>query len=125
MTKLKGSPLSGFTAPRRVAAVKRDENLMMDDWEKAKKIFGDAIKLAPDERLRFLDDVCADDADTRREVESLLASFNKAESFMENPAVGEVAELLVAENCQLTDGQNFGRYEIIRQIDAGGKSLEK
>jgi len=77
--------------------VKRDKILNMDSWEKAKRIFGDAVKLAPDERLRFLDDVC-DDADTRREVESLLASFADAESFMENPAVGEVAELLVTEN---------------------------
>ena len=53
-----------------------------NDWEKAKKIFGDALKLAPGERLRFLDEVCADDTDTRREVESLLNSFDQAESFM-------------------------------------------
>ena len=58
----------------------------MDDWEKAKKIFGDALKLAPELRLQYLDDVCADDADTRREVESLLNSFDQAESFMETPA---------------------------------------
>ena len=70
---------------------------MTDDWEKAKRIFGDAIKFAPDERRRFLDEVCDGDKIVRREVESLLASHDEAESFMESPAAQEVAESLVAE----------------------------
>ncbi len=49
--------------------------------------------MAPGDRLRFLDDACAGDGDTRREVESLLASFDDDESFMEHPAVGEVVEV--------------------------------
>ena len=91
----------------------------MDDWEKAKKIFADAIKFAPDERSLFLDEVCADDTDTRREVESLLSSFDDAESFMENPAVGEVAEA-IRQDKNLERGKCFGHYEIIEQIGAGG-----
>ncbi|MDQ3748089.1 MAG: serine/threonine-protein kinase [Acidobacteriota bacterium] len=90
-----------------------------ENWRQVKEIFADVLRQKPEARRQFLNEVCADDA-TRREVESLLSSFDEAESFMENPAVGEVAELLVAENCQLTNGQNFGRYEIIRQIGAGG-----
>jgi len=90
-----------------------------ENWEKAKKIFADAIKFAPDERLRFLDDVCADDADTRREVESLLNSFDDASSFMESPAIGEVAEV-IRQDKNLTNGKCFGHYEIISQIGAGG-----
>jgi len=71
-----------------------------DGWIKAKRIFAEAKKLTPDERVHFLDEVCADDADTRREVESLLSSFDDAESFMENPAVGEVAEIVVKEKLE-------------------------
>ncbi len=56
---------------------------MVDNWEKTKRISADAVKLAPDERVRFLDEVCAEDEDTRREVESLLASFDDAEGFNE------------------------------------------
>ncbi|MDQ3749958.1 MAG: hypothetical protein M3367_13255 [Acidobacteriota bacterium] len=67
---------------------------MTDGWEKAKKIFGEAINLAPELRLQYLDEVCADDAGTRREVESLLSSFDDAESFMETPAAQEVANLI-------------------------------
>ena len=92
----------------------------MDDWEKAKKIFGDAIKFAPDERSLFLDEVCANDADTRREVESLLASFDDAESFMETPAAREVTDLIKNRNKKLEKGVCFGHYEIIKQIGAGG-----
>ncbi len=89
-------------------------------WEKAKEIFGDALKLAPADRLRFLDGVCAGDDETRREVESLFASYDDAESFMENPAVGEVAEVIAAEKNKLESGKCFGHYEIISQLGAGG-----
>ncbi|MDQ3711470.1 MAG: protein kinase [Acidobacteriota bacterium] len=95
-------------------------NMAHEDWRQVKEIFADVLRQKPEARRQFLNEVCADDAATRREVESLLSSFDEAESFMENPAVGEVAELLVAKNSQLTNGQNFGRYEIIRQIGVGG-----
>src|SRR5688572_8871668 len=93
---------------------------MSDNWEKAKKIFADAIKLAPELRLRFLDEACADDTETRREVESLLASFDDADSFMEMPAVNEVADVIKSNDKQLKAGRHFGHYEIIEQIGAGG-----
>ncbi|MDQ3750332.1 MAG: protein kinase [Acidobacteriota bacterium] len=91
-----------------------------DSWEKAKEIFGDALKLAPADRSRFLKEVCAGDDETRREVESLFDSYDEAESYMENPAVSEVAEFIVAEQNRLASGQCFGHYEIIKQIGTGG-----
>ncbi len=64
-----------------------------ENWDKAKEIFGHALGLSPEERLRYLDQVCADDPDMRREIESLLSSLNTAESFMETPAGGEFAKV--------------------------------
>src|SRR5688572_19678421 len=90
-----------------------------EDWEKAKRIFAEARKLAPELRLAYLNEVCADDAETRREVESLLASHDDAEGFLETPAVGEVAEV-VQQSKNLEPGKCFGHYEIIEQIGAGG-----
>ena len=90
-----------------------------DDWNKAKLIFADAIKIAPAKRLAFLDEVCRGDAETRREVESLLASLDDAGSFMEQPAAHEVADV-IRQNKALEAGRSFGHYEIIRQIGAGG-----
>ncbi len=56
-------------------------------WRQIRNIFDGALERAPDERSRFLDKVCANDDEVRREVESLLASLDSAESFMEMPAV--------------------------------------
>jgi len=90
-----------------------------DDWEKAKRIFADAIKLAPELRLPYLNEVCGDDPELRREIESLLASAPEAEGFMETPAVGEVADV-IRRTEHLESGRCFGHYEIIEQIGAGG-----
>lgn len=87
------------------------------NWEKAKEIFGDALQLAPVDRPGFLDQACDGDVQTRREIESLLSSYDQAESFMETPAVAETTE---AQTRELEPGARFGQYEIIRQIGAGG-----
>ncbi len=42
-------------------------------WQQVKKIFDAALKLAPDERGKFLDENCDEDKTLRREVEKLLA----------------------------------------------------
>ena len=91
-----------------------------EDWEKAKKIFAEARKLPPELRLKYLDEVCPDETDVRREIESLLDSFNNAESFMESPAVGEVADVIKSSAEKLKKGVCFKHYEIIEQIGEGG-----
>lgn len=56
----------------------------------------------------------------RREVESLLLSFDSAESFLETPALARVAEAIEIEKLELKNGQSFGHYRIIKLIGAGG-----
>ncbi len=90
-----------------------------ESWDKAKRIFADAIKVAPAKRLPFLDEACGNDAEMRREVESLLNSFDDARSFMEQSAVHEVADV-IGQGKVLEAGKCFGHYEIVRQIGAGG-----
>lgn len=90
-----------------------------ESWDKAKRVFADAIKIAPDQRLQFLDEVCAGDAETHREVKALLDSLDDAGSFMENPAAHEVSAIF-PQNIILEAGKSFGHYEIVKQIGAGG-----
>jgi serine/threonine-protein kinase len=90
-----------------------------DGWNKAKQVFSGAIKVEPEKRSTYLDEACADDSELRREVESLLDSLEDAGSFMESPAVGEVAEM-IRESITLEKGKYLGHYEIIKQIGAGG-----
>ncbi len=67
-----------------------------------------------------MDEVCANDDEVRREVESLLSSLDSATSFMETPAIAKVADVIEAETKHLETGKCFGHYEIIEQIGAGG-----
>ena len=91
-----------------------------EQWRKVKGLFDAALKLAPDERRKFLDDNCGENKTLRREVEKLLDSF-KDDSFMEKPAANEVASVIIkSETKHLEAGKCFGHYEIIRQIGAGG-----
>jgi serine/threonine protein kinase/Tfp pilus assembly protein PilF len=89
-------------------------------WQKVKDLFDAALKLAPGERPRFLDENSNGDETLRREVESLLANAENAPLFMETPAVGEVAEAIVGEKQRLRPGQNFGHYQIISLLGVGG-----
>ncbi len=90
-----------------------------ENWQQVKKIFADALRQTPEARPQFLDSVCSGDNILRREVESLLTSFDSAESFMETPAVGEVAGSFTGKET-LREGIRFGHYEIIKQIGIGG-----
>ena len=46
-----------------------------------------AIAVERDVRAAFVADACAADADLRRQVETLLASYDSAEAFLESPAI--------------------------------------
>ena len=88
--------------------------------ERVKKIFAEARRLPPEQRDQYLADLFDNDADEiRREVQSLLASHDEAEDFMQTPAVAEVADLIQAPK-SIEKGITFGNYEIIEQIGKGG-----
>ena len=91
-----------------------------EKWEQVKDIFDAALRRPPDERERFLAENCRGDEELRREVQSLLSAFDDASGFMQKPAVGEVAEVVVGVNQRHAAGRRFGHYEIIRQLGAGG-----
>jgi serine/threonine protein kinase len=89
-------------------------------WQKIKGLFDAALKFAPAQREKFLNNACGNDEGLRREVEKLLASFAD-DSFMEQPAAKEVASVIIkSETKNLEAGECFGHYEIIKQIGAGG-----
>jgi len=73
-------------------------------------------------RAAFLREACAGDEALRQEVESLLRYEDAAGSFMERPAVEEVARLVSGDpepNADLA-GRRLGVYQIEAPIGAGG-----
>jgi eukaryotic-like serine/threonine-protein kinase len=91
-----------------------------EQWQKVRQIFDSALHRRPEERRRFVNEACGEDKILLVEVESLLSSLDNADSFMETPAVAEVADVIEAETKRLKTGKRFGHYEIIKPIGIGG-----
>jgi len=91
-----------------------------ENWQKVREVFDSALGRPPEERQKFVNEICGGDKTLLAEVESLLLSLDSAESFMETPAVAQVAGAIQAEVKHLEAGQKLGNYEIIKQIGEGG-----
>jgi serine/threonine protein kinase/Tol biopolymer transport system component len=88
-------------------------------WQRVKEIFEGALERHGAEREAFLDQACDGEADVRKEVESLLRSYDAAGSFMEAPAVAHAAGDLADEQ-KLIAGQRVKHYQIVDLIGEGG-----
>ena len=101
--------------------VPTSQGKMVDEkWQKVREVFDSALRHKPEERRSFIHQACGEDKTLLAEVESLLSSLDSAESFMETPAVAEVAGMIEIETKKLEAGKCFGHYEIIKQIGVGG-----
>ena len=72
--------------------------MTVDGWRRIKDVFSDALERPAASRAAFVANLCSDDAEVRREVESLLAAHDTAGDFLERPAVsvGSLRECLEA-----------------------------
>jgi serine/threonine protein kinase len=83
-------------------------------WRQIEDLFHAALERTPEVRPVFLDGACREDAELRREVESLLAREPQAGSFLEVPALAEPAS-----GAKLI-GRQLGPYRILSPLGAGG-----
>ena len=88
-------------------------------WQQVNDLFQSATERAPEERATFLEEACRGDEALRREVQSLLASFERAENFIESPAFEVAPELLTNDKGALV-GELIGHYRIESLIGLGG-----
>jgi serine/threonine protein kinase/Tfp pilus assembly protein PilF len=91
-----------------------------DNWQKVREVFDAALQQKPEERQSYINQVCSDDKTLLMEIESLFSSFDRAEDFMETPAVATVADIIEPETKTLESGKCFTHYELIKQIGTGG-----
>ncbi|MGB8472680.1 MAG: protein kinase [Candidatus Acidiferrum sp.] len=84
------------------------------------EIFHSALAQRPDEIGAFLDTACAGDALLRVKVETLLASHERADRFIETSAVSLAAKILENALPDVLVGQRIGHYELLKRIGAGG-----
>jgi serine/threonine protein kinase/Tfp pilus assembly protein PilF len=89
-------------------------------WKRVNELFQSAAERAPEERRAFLNDACQGDEELRREVHSLLASYEKAGNFIESPAYEVAPELLTNDKASAVIGELVGHYRIESLLGAGG-----
>src|SRR5262245_10920260 len=92
----------------------------MDRYQRVKEMFQAALDHPQQERMTFLADACAGDAELQHEVEQLIALHDEAASFIEAPAVEAVLQSLQEDRNQPLAGRQIGPYAILREIGRGG-----
>ena len=89
-------------------------------WQQVNDLFQLAAERAPEERTTFLQTACQGDEGLRREVESLIAYYERAENFIESPAFEVVPELLTDDRTGAIVGESIAHYRIESLIGVGG-----
>src|SRR5437868_6492409 len=90
-----------------------------EHWQHIKPLLESALERKPGERSTFLARACAEDYELRRELESLIVSYEQASGFIESPAVELLANSLADQTDSLA-GLSFGPYQINGRIGTGG-----
>jgi len=94
-------------------------------WDRVKELLHQALPLAPEQRVGFLNEACSSDAVLRAEVESLLlADEGVRSSFMQSPPLADelgAGSVGIGSTIALEAGQVFAqRFQLIRKLGEGG-----
>ena len=96
----------------------------MNRWEQVEKLCQAALELEESRRAAFLQDACRGDEELRREVESLLQfDDGRGDRFIEEPALEVAAKMIAHEKPESLVGQQFGSYQILSLLGAGGMGV--
>jgi serine/threonine-protein kinase len=84
-------------------------------WAEVGRLFDAAQELAPEKRQGFLDGQCNGDSELKAEIESLLSSLDRAESFLEGPVAGSLQPEVARRHA--------GPYELLEEVGRGGMGV--
>lgn len=88
-------------------------------WQQIREVFDAALELPAGERAAYLDQACAGDGEFRREVESLLDSYQ--DEFLETPAYKSLSGLFGPGRSW--EGKVVGSYRVVEEIGQGGMGV--
>lgn len=88
-------------------------------WLQIETVLQDALDRPPLERASFIDDVCAGDDELKTEATTLIAAYEEAGDFIEQPAIARDARVLLGEVVD-DAGREIGPYGIVERLGVGG-----
>ncbi len=94
-----------------------------DRWRQVEEIFQAALDLSPEDRKRYVSDVCKADTELRRDVESLLSQYDSAGELLDEPVYGNTEMSMLESFVEEKDpmiGRRLGSYRIEKEIGRGG-----
>jgi serine/threonine protein kinase len=91
-------------------------------WRQINEVFHEALERKGPERAAFLREATAGDSELLREVESLLASYSRAGTFLDTPAYGVAPELMF-DPAESLIGRQLGAYRITEELGRGGMGI--
>jgi len=89
-------------------------------WQQIEDLFQSALEHAPQQRAVFLTAACGGDESLCREVESLIASYEQDEGFIETPACELAVPLFADQPAEIPAGQAIGHYTVLAVLGIGG-----
>jgi serine/threonine protein kinase len=93
--------------------------MLSEQWPRVEQILESAMGCDLARRAAFLDAACGNDAELRREVESLLA-FHEGEDFTVDSGLADAIRVLETRDARLSQGRKIGAYRVLREIGRGG-----
>jgi len=89
-------------------------------FQQIDQLYQAALDQEAADRSKFISSACADDAELRREVETLLKAHEQAGSFIVEPALRSAARLLASDQAKSLIGATLAHYRIESILGAGG-----
>jgi serine/threonine-protein kinase len=93
---------------------------MAANLEQIEEMFHRAMGVSPEERTRYLDDVCEPNGKLRQEVDSLIAAYESSSGLLDEGAVTLAMRVLGSEPVPSMVGQEVGPYKILSALGHGG-----
>jgi eukaryotic-like serine/threonine-protein kinase len=92
----------------------------LERLQKIEALYNDALALPLSERAGFLNQTCGNDTGLRKEVESLLACEEQAETYMAKPAFEDMAHSMARDEKSVLVDRMLGRYHLLSLVGRGG-----